>query len=243
MWGGPSPRRGGRRRPPSPLRRALVALVARTGSALAALCWLTYRVRIEADDSELAALTRQKGPVVIVLWHRWGTLGCYYLQRFWGQRLSPAYLVSPSRDGDFAARALAGLGGRVVRGSATRTSIRSLRELYRVMTRDQASPVILPDGPTGPAQVFKPGALILAQTAARPMLLLGFEASRTWHLPTWDNHAIPRPFARLHVRLAIAPAPARDMDSAGLERESKRLGQRLDSLHHKLGPTIESAVQ
>lgn len=243
MWGGPNPRGGGRRQPPSALRRALVAVVAKAGLALAALCWLTYRLRIEADDSELATLTREDGPVVFILWHRWGTLGCYYIQRRWSRRLRPAYLVSPSRDGDFAARALAGLGARVVRGSATRTSIRSLRELYRVMTREHASPVILPDGPTGPVHTFKPGALILAQTASRPMLLMGFEASRVWHLPTWDRHAIPRPFARLYIRLAIAPAPPRDLDSAGLERETERLGLWLDSLHQARDRKVESAVQ
>jgi len=222
------------------VRRAWVALGTRAGLTLARLCWLTYRVRIEADDTALEALGE---PLIFVFWHRWGALGCYCIQRRWRRHARPAYLVSPSRDGDFAARALAGLGGRVVRGSATRTSIRSLRELYRVMTRERASPVVLPDGPTGPAQQFKPGALILAQMASRPMLLIGFEASRTWELPTWDRHAIPRPFARLRVRLALTPAPARELDSAGLDRESARLGRLLDSLHQPAAETIAAGVE
>lgn len=229
LWGGPNPRAGGQRPAPTRRRQLLVALTARTGLLLARLCWLTYRVRLDIDPNSSAAL-EAGGPFVYVCWHRWGTLGCYYIQRCWGAHTRPAFLVSPSRDGDFAAAALNRLGGRVVRGSATRTSIRSLRELYRVMTRETASPVLLPDGPTGPAQSFKPGAAILAQMASRPLLLVGFHASRTWQLPTWDGHAIPCPFARLRIRVATAPAPSRSLDSAGLEQESTRLGHCLDRL-------------
>ena len=46
----------------------------------------------------------------------------------------------------------------MIRGSSTHTGARALRDYYQALVKDNLSPVITPDGPSGPRFKFKPGA-------------------------------------------------------------------------------------
>lgn len=69
--------------------------------------------------------------------------------------------------------------------------------------RQNMDVVVAVDGPYGPAEIVKPGALWLARMTGCPILPVGAAAQPMWRLPRWDMQQVPLPGARL--RLVFAP--------------------------------------
>ena len=132
-------------------------------------------------------------PTVFVLWHGHLLPGAYYHR---GQGL--ATLISQHRDGEYIARVVQGWGFTVVRGSSTRGGKEALVEIVRVLRRGQAV-AITPDGPRGPRQQLKPGALVAPQRAGVPVVPVAAGTDRGWYFGGWDRFLVPKPFA--HIRL------------------------------------------
>src|SRR5207244_1667411 len=65
--------------------------------------------------------------------------------------------------------------------------------------RDGAEVALTPDGPRGPAERVKPGALAAAQHAAALVIAVGGRASSAWWLRSWDRFCLPKPFATIEV--------------------------------------------
>ena len=83
---------------------------------------------------------------------------------------------------------------------------------------------ITPDGPKGPALVFKPGAVSLSRLTGRPFLLLGINYGSCHRLRSWDRFALPMPFSRVDVTLVREPMPAEgESDEAVAVRLQARL--------------------
>jgi len=107
-----------------------------------------------------------------------------------------------------------------------------MRDYYELLVKQGVSPVITPDGPTGPRQYFKPGALMLAQLSGRPLLPMAFAASRAWRFG-WDRFVLPVPGARIAIAIG-APVhvdPALTLAEVGaLENLRQDMEQQL---HHQ----------
>jgi lysophospholipid acyltransferase (LPLAT)-like uncharacterized protein len=165
---------------------------ARLGALLVRLLALTWRIRT-TDAEVVRALRAARQPVVFALWH--GQM----LPLLWQHRREGvAVLISEHRDGEIIARIAHTLGFRTVRGSTFRGADRALVGLVRELKagRDVA---VTPDGPRGPARQFAPGALVAAQRAGAPVIVIGVGATRAWHLRSWDSFMIPKPFARVTI--------------------------------------------
>lgn len=210
------------------MRSALYALAAPPILCFLRLLALSWRVRVARGEEHLEAALAAGRPLVLCAWHA-ELLPCvlFLWERFRARGAELAFLVSPSVDGDLVARVLERAGARVVRGSATRSGVKSLRDLYRSMQREGSSPVVLPDGPQGPARECKQGALLLAQLAGAPLLPLAARARPALRLPTWDRLIVPAPFAR--VEFALGPARAIE-PAADLDRAARDLTRELDAL-------------
>jgi len=72
----------------------------------------------------------------------------------------------------------------------------ALKMMARAL-RDGVDVVIALDGPHGPAEVVRPGALWLARLTGRPLVAGGFAARPSVNYPRWDRHIIPLPGAWL----------------------------------------------
>jgi lysophospholipid acyltransferase (LPLAT)-like uncharacterized protein len=131
-------------------------------------------------------------------WHQHELFCGRWLQMQIRRGLKVGVLISPSVDGEIPARIATWLGARVIRGSSTRTGARALRDYYQLLVHEGISPVITPDGPTGPRFIFKPGALMLAQLSGRPLLPMAYAASRAWFFG-WDKFVLPWPFSRVAI--------------------------------------------
>jgi hypothetical protein len=210
-------------------RRTLYRIAVPIGLGILRLWWLTCRVACVVGEENLRAAVAKSGAVIPCYWHQHQLFCGRYL---FVQRVAPlkiGFLISPSVDGEIGAMLVRRVGGHVIRGSSTHTGAKALRDYYQALTQDQVSPVITPDGPRGPAFVFKPGAILLSQMSNRPILPMAYAATRAW-LVKWDRFVIPVPFSRVAIAIGPPRQVPRTLDAAGLERWQRELEQELRSL-------------
>ncbi|HUG72965.1 MAG TPA: lysophospholipid acyltransferase family protein [Steroidobacteraceae bacterium] len=194
----------------TPLRRLAYALLAPLLLGLVRLWWASCRVvRVEGAEHLEQALAAH-GSLLPCYWHQHELFCGRFLLQQRPRGLVPGFLVSPSVDGEVPARIATWLGARVIRGSSTRTGARALRDYYRLLVEEGVSPVITPDGPTGPRFRFKPGGLLLAQISGRPLLPMAYAASRAWSFG-WDRFVLPWPFSRIAIAVGAPVSVARDL--------------------------------
>lgn len=161
-------------------------------------------------------------PVIYVFWHA-GLLALTYHHR----RRGAAALISRHQDGELIARTVQRLGYVTARGSSTRGGGRGLLELYGHV-RDGRSVGITPDGPRGPAQVFKPGAIQLASRTGLALVPIGVCARRERRLRSWDRFRLPAPWTRVALVYGAPQAVPADLDEASTEAWCVRAGEVLD---------------
>jgi lysophospholipid acyltransferase (LPLAT)-like uncharacterized protein len=213
----------------TPLRRLAWRVVAVIGVGLIKLFWRTCRVvRVVGDEHAAAALSAAPS-LIPVYWHQHQLFCAKYLLDQAARGLKLGFLISPSVDGDIGVMVVSRFGGHVIRGSASHTGARALRDYYDALTKLAVSPSITPDGPKGPRFVFKPGAILLSQMSQRPMLPLAFAASRAW-LIAWDKFVLPWPFSRIVIAVGPPRQVPRTLQPAALQALQKEMAAELERL-------------
>lgn len=221
------------RRRDTAARRALYALLAPLLDVAGRALFATLRVRVRGAEEELRRHLAQGAPCLPCFWHAELVAGTAYLRRLGGAGLRAAWLVSPSFDGEVPARIARRWGVHVIRGSATRTGVRALRDLQKSVVKEKVSAVLLPDGPSGPPRVSKPGVVMLAQLSGAPILPLGVRTRGALRLPTWDGLRVPLPFARVEIEVGELVRVARDLPPEGLEPRRAALDLELAGLEER----------
>jgi lysophospholipid acyltransferase (LPLAT)-like uncharacterized protein len=221
----PEQRVSGRRL--TPLRRFAYALAAPLGFVLLKLWWASCRIVRVSGAEHLEAALAANDSLLPCYWHQHELFCGRWLQQQRGLALGA--LVSPSVDGEVPAKIARWLGLRVIRGSSTRTGARALRDYYELLVKEGVSPLITPDGPTGPARRFKPGALLLAQLSGRPLLPMAYAASRAWRFG-WDGFVLPWPGSRIAIAIGAPVHVTRDVplgDAAVMQDMQQHMEQAL----------------
>jgi lysophospholipid acyltransferase (LPLAT)-like uncharacterized protein len=131
-----------------------------------------------------------------------------YVLAFWhGTMLLPWYLhgapnfaalTSKSKDGDILAKILKKWKYNVVRGSSSTGGDVAL-EIMVEHAKNKYSVAITPDGPRGPKNKFKAGAVITAKKTGIPIVLVGVGFKRKKILSNWDKFEIPYFFTTAKV--------------------------------------------
>ena len=189
-------------------RRAINWMAAWLGPLMLRAWFATIRLRW-VGGTHVHPDPRGRGSAIYVLWHQ--RLLCFaYTHAGFRGRL----LVSRSSDGEILARVAAGLGFSPIRGSTHRGGRGAMRAL--LAEADSGYDFgITPDGPRGPRQVLKAGAVYLASRTGLPIVPITVAYRQCWHLQSWDRLQIPRPFTRgvIHVGTPVAvPAALEDCD-------------------------------
>ncbi len=139
-----------------------------------------------------------------------------------------ATVVSDSRDGEIIAQVLLRVGFATARGSSTRGGLKALKQLRQHM-QDGRVGVITVDGPRGPRQQVKDGAVYLAQRSGA--LLFPVRArlsSRHVFERSWDHFQLPLPFCSCEVRVGEPlEFPSGKISAEELAQGSQRLEQAL----------------
>jgi lysophospholipid acyltransferase (LPLAT)-like uncharacterized protein len=220
------------RRRLTPLRRLAYTLLTPLALLLIRAWWRSCRIVRVTGAHHLDAALAAAPSLLPCYWHQHELFCARYLLLQVPKGLKLGFLVSPSVDGEVPAAIARRLGAQVIRGSSTRTGAKALRDYYQLLVNENVSPVITPDGPTGPPHRFKPGGLLLAQISGRPLLPMAFAASKAWHFG-WDDFVLPRPGSRIAIAIG-APVKVERSVALGhadvLEDWQRRLEQELGLL-------------
>jgi lysophospholipid acyltransferase (LPLAT)-like uncharacterized protein len=152
-------------------------------SSLSALC--KSLIIIKQNEEVIEELKSKNQNYVLAFWH--GTMLLpWYLHR--SQNF--AALTSKSKDGDLLAKILKKWNYKVIRGSSSTGGEIALGMMVDY-ARNKYSIAITPDGPRGPKQSFKAGAVITAKKTGIPLVLAGVGFKRKKCLSNWDKFEIP----------------------------------------------------
>lgn len=209
----------------------------RTALATTLLGWCvealgrTWRIEVAEGREHLDALSTGGPPAILAFWHDRVILGAYFTgaRMARGSGVDVTALTSRSGDGELVARIMQRWGARIVRGSSSAGGREAMWALRSVVRRHGSSPVLVPDGPRGPARRLKRGILVLARLSGAPILVMGLGSDHHWRLDSWDRMTIPKPFAR--VRVCVRRFEVDHQSGEGPDHDSDRDDrQRLESL-------------
>lgn len=196
---------------------------------LAALCLTTRISRTGVEYFE--AFRRNGTPVIFVFWHGQG-LPLVQIHR----REGIVVLVSEHNDGEYIGRVIQRNGFEAIRGSSTRGGVRGLKGLIRA-ARAGKDLALTPDGPKGPAGVFKPGALMVAQLTGLPVIPLAVGMHRAWRVGSWDGFLVPKPFSQIQIQYLEPRFVPKDSSRADLEGLAEEIGGQLRAASARLDHT------
>ncbi len=220
----------------------LTGLAARLAGLLVNVVAWTCRFRVVEGAAQLDALLAARRPVIVCLWHNRALLGTPFLRdRIFRRGVPMTLLVSQSQDGELLARFILNQGASVVRGSSTRGGRQALRGAVRAVGEQGSSPIVVPDGPVGPAYRFKPGALQIARLSGAPIVLLGFAAEHSRALGSWDRLLVPRPFTRIAVAIGAPETVERDLSPQAFEARRAALEAGLVRLNRRAEAAVGAA--
>jgi lysophospholipid acyltransferase (LPLAT)-like uncharacterized protein len=139
-------------------------------------------------------------------------------------------ITSPSRDGDFMARLVAGWGYKTIRGSASQhgSAVKVLRDTIKLARNNKLC--IGVDGPRGPRRQVKIGMLLAAQKAAVPLYLIRIRARGFRFEKTWDKTLLPYPFAKVTVLTSDPIYIDKSLGRDELQTLSNEIADRLNQL-------------
>lgn len=189
-------------------------------AAAVRLLYLTTRFTVRNWDR--IKLEGWHGPgVIFAFWHNVLMIPLGHESRF-----DCHALVSPGRDGEFAARVISRFGIIPVRGSTSHQGVTAVLQVLRTAGRGTTF-ALTPDGPRGPRYRFQDGAAYLASRTGLPVVPLGMAVDRAWKLRSWDRYRIPKPFSRIYMIFGDPVRVPPDLSRERLEAERERLEQEL----------------
>jgi lysophospholipid acyltransferase (LPLAT)-like uncharacterized protein len=191
-------------------------------SMIGAIC-STLRWEVQGSENLDSVFSRGCQPI-FTSWH----LCMLSATWFWRDR-GIVVMSSVSRDAEYTGRVIKRFGYGTVRGSATRGGGRALAEMAKCL--ENGLPVgFTIDGPRGPAQVAKPGAVTLARHTGQAILPFHIAVSSYIEFPSWDRMQIPLPFARAATFIGKPIYVPRDATSEEVSAKHAAVQSALDSL-------------
>jgi lysophospholipid acyltransferase (LPLAT)-like uncharacterized protein len=155
---------------------------------------LLLTVRIKIENSEIPEnLSNKNQNFTAVFWHGKMLIGWYLFRKF-----NSAALISPSKDGEILTNLLVNWNYVVVRGSSNDSGKDALKKMLDLADR-KMNLIITPDGPKGPAEKMKAGAVVICKKKKLPLLLTGIRMEKKKILKSWDKFEVPIPFSSVTV--------------------------------------------
>lgn len=146
----------------------------------------TWRIKIEGE------MPSKNG--IVVFWHGKMLPAWKVLSKF-----HPIAVVSQSKDGEILSALLKKWEFDLLRGSSSKDGKKILEKL--ILTASSNLILMTPDGPRGPRESMKAGAVIAAQRANAPLFLCGILiTSKKIFKKSWDLFEFPLPFTKIIVK-------------------------------------------
>jgi lysophospholipid acyltransferase (LPLAT)-like uncharacterized protein len=159
----------------------------------------TWRIRIMEGDIP-------EKPAIIVFWHGLMLPGW---KLFEGK--NPKAIVSLSKDGEILSSLLKKWGFEVIRGSSSKNGKEALELIINNAVDNYV--LITPDGPQGPANKMKAGAVVACQRSGTKLYLCGITInSKKIFNKSWDKFQLPYPFSIVNIRFSEAIEIEKSLD-------------------------------
>jgi lysophospholipid acyltransferase (LPLAT)-like uncharacterized protein len=147
-----------------------------------------------------------KSPGIVAFWH--GDMLAVW--KYFAIH-SPTAVVSQSRDGEILSELLSGWGYSLIRGSSSKGSKEALAEI--VETAKSNLVLITPDGPRGPKNEFKPGAIVASQRSGTKLYLCNVKIGKKFIFSnSWDRFSLPLPFAKISLKITEIASISNEAD-------------------------------
>ena len=169
------------------LRWELVGILGRM------ILWLwakSARMKI-IGEKDYRRLREERKPVIFLVWH-----GRIFIVPYFFRHRGVMPLISPSKDGEIAARIMSRWGYKILRGSGSHAVIKAWSEMIAEL-KDGGELIIVPDGPRGPNREMKLGGIKLAQESGAVLIPFTFSTSKKKFLKSWDKFLMFLPFSRV----------------------------------------------
>ncbi|MCO5251058.1 MAG: DUF374 domain-containing protein [Candidatus Kapabacteria bacterium] len=132
-------------------------------------------------------------PAIILFWHGLMLPGW----KFYERRDANA-LVSTSKDGEILTNLLQKWDYNILRGSSSRQGKEALEQMIEIAPKGFL--LITPDGPRGPSQEMKAGAVVTSVKSQVPIYLCGIKiAKKITFKKSWDKFELPMPFSKIEL--------------------------------------------
>lgn len=163
---------------------------------------------------------------IVAFWHG-RMLPCWYAFR----QLHPVGIVSKSKDGEILSHLLEAWGYSLIRGSSSSGGSEVLQQMTK-SALDGKIILITPDGPRGPKEVCKVGAIIASQRSQVPILLVKPQVESSYiFTKSWDNFSLPLPFTKIRFSTKKIEAISPTVTPNEIEEIASECGKWLSDTH------------
>ncbi len=200
------------------------------GKALLKL--LTFTCRIDVEGMDEFQRHAGRGNCILLLWHNRLMLVAAIFQKA-NPTLTYTAFISQSRDGEpLALFTNSHKNGRTIRVKHN-AKHQALKEMIDRLKNSQEILMVTPDGPRGPRYQVKPGITMAAQETSAKIFPFSWSANRFWQLNSWDKMILPKPFAKIRVKIG---SPLTLNEGRSIEENSQLLEKALLSIdEHCIG--------
>ena len=170
------------------------------------------------------------------MWH--GNQCCIY---GFHDKATISVLVSNSSDGDVVARGIQPMGFKLVRGSKGRKgAIEASMQMIDALKNGERAAMMV-DGPRGPANVVKDGAIKIAKLSGKPIVPVAWYSTNfnLFTLPSWDNLRMPVLDVRLINLYGDPIYVSEDADDEAIEEARLKLQASLEDLDRRIPEEYE----
>ncbi|WOE69648.1 lysophospholipid acyltransferase family protein [Hydrogenimonas thermophila] len=135
-------------------------------------------------------------PVVILFWHGELLLAPFiYAKLDTSRKLN--VMISDHFDGEIIARVTKLMGIKTIRGSSRKGAVKALISAIKSVKEFGEHVAITPDGPKGPRHSVSDGAVVIAQKAKIPIVIVNCHPEKYWQASSWDKFTVPKPFGTI----------------------------------------------
>ena len=147
-------------------------------------------------------------------------------------------MVSPSKDGEYIAKILEGVGCRIVRGSKGGGGVGALKGMIKAV-REGLNAAIVADGSQGPERKVQSGAILLASRTGAPIVPVMWSADKFIAFRSWDRTVLPKPFSRIEFVYGEPIYIPKKIESDELEKYRVEVEKKLNEYYEKMWGLFE----
>jgi len=146
------------------------------------------------SENVIGETIKKRKSIVLCFWH-----GRMLFPLDYFQKTGCYVLAGLHKDAETISKMLEKMGYIMIRGSSTIGGAKAYREIVKVLSKPGRRICITPDGPRGPKQKVKWGAVKAALHTGAVIIPVSGQASKRWEIQNWDTYVVPKPFGRVSI--------------------------------------------